>query len=107
MARQAGRRGARADGLVDGLYHDLHLVAIDFDGADDPQLIFETLNALGTPLLPADLVKNYLFHDMTDESERAIKLYEPLLGAVRTDQDFWRAETPAGAARRVPGSTTS
>ena len=27
---------------------------------DEPQAIFETLNAHGTPLLPADLIKNWL-----------------------------------------------
>ena len=39
-----------------------NLVAIDLGADDDAQVIFETLNARGTPLLPIDLVKNYLFH---------------------------------------------
>ncbi len=43
--------------FVDGV----QVVVIDLEKDDDPQEIFETLNALGTPLLPADLVKNFLF----------------------------------------------
>jgi uncharacterized protein with ParB-like and HNH nuclease domain len=36
-------------------------VAIDLETDDDPQVIFETLNARGEPLLPADLLRNYIF----------------------------------------------
>ena len=36
------------------------LVAIDLTSHDDEQLIFETLNDRGTPLLKADLIKNWL-----------------------------------------------
>ena len=39
----------------------LNLVVIDLGDDDEAQVIFETLNARGTPLLPADLVKNYPF----------------------------------------------
>lgn len=34
---------------------------IDLTGHDDAQLIFETLNDRGTPLLKADLIKNWIF----------------------------------------------
>ncbi len=82
--------------LFDGMYHDLHLVAIDLDENDDAQLIFETLNALGTPLLPADLVKNYLFHGLNKDEERALALYERYWAPYDEDQDFWRAEGRQG-----------
>ena len=82
--------------LFDGMYHDLHLVAIDLDENDDAQLIFETLNALGTPLLPADLVKNYLFHGLNKDEERALALYERYWAPYDEDQDFWRAEVRQG-----------
>lgn len=39
------------------------MVVINLEDKDDAQEIFETLNAMGTPLLPADLVKNFLFHE--------------------------------------------
>ncbi len=38
----------------------LELVVIKLDGSDDAFVIFETLNARGTPLLAADLVKNFI-----------------------------------------------
>lgn len=38
----------------------LELVVIKLDGTDDAFVIFETMNARGTPLLAADLVKNYV-----------------------------------------------
>ena len=38
----------------------LQMVVIDLDPQDDPNLIFETLNARGTPLEESDLVKNFV-----------------------------------------------
>jgi uncharacterized protein with ParB-like and HNH nuclease domain len=82
--------------LHSALHYDLHIVAIDLDDNDDPQLIFETLNALGTPLLPADLVKNFLFHQAAAEEASAITLYERYWHDFDDDQDFWRAEVSQG-----------
>ena len=39
----------------------LQIVVIDLHSQDEAQVIFETLNARGTQLLPADLIKNFLF----------------------------------------------
>ena len=39
----------------------LKIVAIDLEEGDNAQVIFETLNARGTPLLAIDLVKNLVF----------------------------------------------
>lgn len=82
--------------LYEGLYYDLHIVAIDLDENDDPQLIFETLNALGTPLLPADLVKNYLFHQLNYDEEEATRLYELHWHPFDADQGYWRADLRQG-----------
>ena len=38
------------------LRNSLHIVSIDLEKDDDAQVIFETLNARGEPLLPADLL---------------------------------------------------
>jgi uncharacterized protein with ParB-like and HNH nuclease domain len=46
----------------------LRLIVLDLDESDEPQAIFETLNALGTPLLPADLIKNWLLWEAADQS---------------------------------------
>ena len=47
-----------ATALEKALRTKLELVVIDLGGSDDAHLIFETLNARGTPLLQSDMVKN-------------------------------------------------
>ncbi len=47
-------------GLSVVLARMLQVVVIDLDADAEPQVIFETLNARGTPLLQADLVRNYM-----------------------------------------------
>ena len=52
---------ARLSTLAQVLQQHLQIVAINLAVGDDDQLIFETLNDRGTPLLAADLIKNYVF----------------------------------------------
>jgi hypothetical protein len=56
-----GTEAERTRALTEVLQLRLRLVAINLGGADDDQLIFETLNDRGTPLLAADLIKNWVF----------------------------------------------
>ena len=56
-----GTEELRVEALSSTLQDRLTLIAIDLSGHDDSQLIFETLNDRGTPLLKADLIKNWLF----------------------------------------------
>jgi uncharacterized protein with ParB-like and HNH nuclease domain len=48
----------KAEALSTALHQHVKLMALDIDPGEDAQVIFETLNARGTPLLPIDLVKN-------------------------------------------------
>jgi uncharacterized protein with ParB-like and HNH nuclease domain len=48
------------DRLVDALHTQITVVSIHLAEADDPYLIFESLNAKGAPLTQADLIRNYL-----------------------------------------------
>ncbi len=73
----AGDEYLRAEALSSTLQDRLLLVVIDLTGHDDSQLIFETLNDRGTPLLKADLIKNWVFREG---------------GAIGADVDRW-AET--------------
>ena len=41
----------------------LEMVVIDLDPNEEPHIIFETLNARGTPLLQSDLIKNMLLFE--------------------------------------------
>lgn len=65
----------KLDALQNALYRGLLVVVIDLDEKDDAQMIFETLNARGTPLLASDLVKNYLLHRAEDYGHNLDKFY--------------------------------
>ncbi len=56
-----GDEQARVQALADVMQARLYVVAINLAGHDDDQVIFETLNDRGTPLLKADLIKNWVF----------------------------------------------
>lgn len=63
--------------LKDSIFAGLHLVALHLGANDDPQSIFESLNARGIPLTPADLIRNHIFLSglKTDEEFNQEKLY--------------------------------
>lgn len=50
----------RVEALETALTGMLQMVVIDLNPDDNPHVIFETLNARGTPLLESDLIKNYV-----------------------------------------------
>jgi uncharacterized protein with ParB-like and HNH nuclease domain len=50
----------RAEGLLSALTNHLQIIEIHLERDDDTQVIFETLNARGAPLLAADLVRNFV-----------------------------------------------
>ncbi len=51
----------KVERVFHALRYDLALVSIELEGGDDPQVIFETLNGLGQPLQPTDLMRNFIF----------------------------------------------
>ena len=52
----------RLEALLTAVLERLKLVVITLDESDDAQVIFETLNSKGEPLLAMDLVRNNIFH---------------------------------------------
>ncbi len=82
------------------LWDLLRVVVIALEHGDDAQAIFETLNARGTPLLAADLVKNFLFRriERADDPQAAERAY--LQHWARFDQKHWRDEVGYGRSRR-------
>ena len=52
----------RIESLQQALTSKLYFIVLELEAGDDPQIIFETLNARGEPLLPSDLIRNDLFH---------------------------------------------
>ena len=59
----------RAEALVIAMRESLKLVVISLEQSEDPQEIFETLNARGVRLTSADLIKNFLFQRLLLEEE--------------------------------------
>ena len=88
----------RADALWRAISEYLRIVVIDLEPDDDAQVIFETLNARGTQLLPADLVKNYLFHQIQRTNGNVELIYDECWKDF--DHDFWRKEVRQGRLKR-------
>ena len=89
----------RAEALETAVTGMLQMVVIDLGPSDDPHVIFETLNARGTPLLESDLIKNYvssksgrddlwgdLDHNWWREDFRQGRLIRPRIDAIL---DYW------------------
>ena len=93
-----GTQDERAQELAETLANRLVVVAIDLTGDDDAQLIFETLNDRGTPLLKADLIKNWVFRRgqqlEADVDEWSQTIWEDF------DTDWWREEITQGRLSR-------
>lgn len=62
--------------LLEAITLHVQLVEINLDAEDDPQIIFETLNARGVPLSPSDLIRNFIFLYATRHQENIEDLYE-------------------------------
>ncbi|MCC6831907.1 MAG: DUF262 domain-containing protein [Thermoleophilia bacterium] len=92
----------RARALRITLVDLLKLVSITLEPGDNAQVIFETLNARGTPLLALDLVKNALFHAMSREGLAAEELYESRWRP-ELDDDYWRELIVQGRLTRPRG----
>jgi uncharacterized protein with ParB-like and HNH nuclease domain len=80
------------------LKNELQVVAIDLEHGDDAQVIFETLNARGEPLLPADLLRNFIFLRAARLGEPQEALYEEFWRPF--DDQFWRQEVKQGRLLR-------
>lgn len=88
----------RLEALWHILRSSLQLVVIDLNQGDEAQVIFETMNALGEPLLPGDLIKNYLFRLAMTEKADVDKLYPKFWAAF--DAKDWRTEVKQGRIKR-------
>jgi hypothetical protein len=90
-----GRFGTLRIALTDLLY----VVSINLERGDNPQVIFETLNARGTPLLAMDLVKNAVFYRAfqagAPTEELHANTWHPELGRA-----YWRDERRQGRLNR-------
>ena len=94
--RELGADPAKAAEALERAVSDrLELVVIDLAPADAPHIIFETLNARGTPLLQSEMIKNRILYEARDEGDA------PDAGALwGFDSGWWRDEIGRGYQRR-------
>ena len=87
----AGPHEDKVDALEAAATTLLQMVVIDLDPQDDPNLIFETLNARGTPLEESDLIKNFV---LSREGDGGGTAWGDL------DDSWWRTEVSQGRLLR-------
>ncbi|GAA1659502.1 GmrSD restriction endonuclease domain-containing protein [Microbacterium flavum] len=83
----------RAQALTVALQNALQLVVIQLTAEEDSQEIFETLNARGTPLTAADLIKNFVFQRLKLEGEDEHRVYRE---SWPFETKFWETEISVG-----------
>jgi hypothetical protein len=83
----------RAKLLVESLTRSLQLVVISLKADENSQEIFETLNARGTPLTAADLIKNFVLQELRRGGGDVNRAYTELWPF---ESDFWEKEVSAG-----------
>jgi hypothetical protein len=93
---------ARAERLRVTLCDLLKVVSITLERDDNAQVIFETLNARGTPLLSVDLVKNAVFRLASTQGCDTDALYEQVWRP-QLDDEYWRQERRQGRLNRPIG----
>ena len=72
---EVASRSDRLYAILHALKTTLQVVVIELEDRDDPQVIFETLNARGQPLLPSDLIRNTVFLDASSKGNDLDRLY--------------------------------
>jgi hypothetical protein len=89
----------RLDALWEALIEEFKVVEITLEEGDDAQVIFETLNERGEPLLAADLVRNNIFHRADARREHADKLFEKYWKEF--EDPFWSEMEKQGRYKRA------
>lgn len=88
----------RLEALLSAVLDRLKLVVITLGENDDAQVIFETLNSKGEPLLAMDLVRNNIFHRAEKQDAPVEDLYAKLWDPL--DDMWWREPAPNARPRR-------
>jgi len=90
----ANKTALRLSALAQTLAHYLRVVVSDLEPGDNAQVIFETLNHRGTPLLVSDLIKNLVFQRAEQEGLDVEDLYQRHWRAF--DSPRWRRQVRQG-----------
>lgn len=84
----------KLDALWQALVEEFKVVEIVLEEGDDAQVIFETLNERGEPLLASDLVRNNIFHRADAAGEKAEQLFATHWKAF--EDPFWSVPEKQG-----------
>jgi hypothetical protein len=82
----------------------MEVVVIELEERDDPQVIFETLNARGEPLYPSDLIRNFVFLEANRQHAAVERLYDTYWRHFDEfeggDASFWKEDVRQGRLQR-------
>lgn len=109
------QEGAKPDAAEAHLFADalqvcFQIMRLQLDAEDDPQIIFETLNARGAPLTPSDLIRNFIFLRASRAGQDVDGLYDDHWRSFDERPDdiakpkgpkFWRVETRQGRLKNT------
>lgn len=85
-------KAERLEALLNAVLERLKLVVISLGEKDDAQVIFESLNSKGEPLLAMDLVRNNIFHRAERQGAGVEELYRKQWDPL--DHAWWREAAP-------------
>lgn len=86
-------------GLLDGFLSGFQIVVIQLDPNDDAQEIFASLNSMGKPLSPFDLIRNDIFHRAQKMGEDDQKIFDEHWK--NFEVPFWSTEVRQGRLKRA------
>lgn len=92
----------RANALERTISELIEMVVIRLAPEEDAQEIFETLNARGAQLTPADLIKNFVFQELMTAGDDVESIYDEHWKHFETP--FWEAEISLGRYHHIRSS---
>lgn len=93
----------RVEALLESITRRLEVVMVELEPDDDPQVIFESLNGRGEPLLPSDLIRNYVFLEANKQQRDLVALHKKYWSEFDDSSKagkFWQEETRQGRLKR-------
>jgi len=93
---------ARASAIERAVRELVQMVVIDLTADENAQEIFETLNARGSQLTAADLIKNFVFQRLIESGVQVEETYEQYWKEF--EAGFWETEISSGRVRHQRSS---
>lgn len=91
---------AELDNLKNIVLGNVPLISMLLSANDDEQEIFDTINSLGVRLTTGELLKNYIFSDVSIRDHYST-LWEPVFEADEDQIEFWNKNKTSGRFTRT------